>query len=188
MYTCTCQPGIVVRQHVFKSHFTKPLRLQLNISLFSMSCYNLLKITHDRIAATMQLTTTTLCISMKIVCLLPGPSGRFWVARNHQIPSAAGRAWCPRWSIALVEVIFETWLLEAVRGQAPVTRTSWPCFRRKAVSLPAGEPESLPWSFSKAQILWQDGSQSFQQPLNRPQAKEETQHRANQVINERRQS
>lgn len=127
------------------------------------------------------------CIFYKL-CLLPGPSGRFWVARSQQIPSAAGRVWCPQWSIAPVEAIFEIWLWAAVKGRAPGTRTSWPCFRRKAVSLPAGEPESLPWSFSKAQILWQDGSQSFHQPLNRPQAKEETRLRANPMINEQRQS
>lgn len=66
-------------------------------------------------------------------------------------------------------------------------RTSWPCSRRKAASLPAEEPESPQWSFSKAQTRWRDGSQSFQTPRQRL-AREERPHpgMANPTINERK--
>lgn len=117
----------------------------------------------------------------------PGPSERFLVVRSRRTPSAAARAWCPRWSTAPAGATSEIWPWAAVRGRAPATRTLWPCFRRKAASLPAEEPESLLWSFWKAQTRWHGGSQSFQAPRRQP-AREETQHLGmeNQTINERK--
>lgn len=114
-------------------------------------------------------------LNLFFCCLNLGPSERFLVVRNHRTPSAAVRASCPRWSTAPAAATSEIWPWAAVRGRAPATKTSWPCSRRKAASLPAEEPESLPWSFSKAQTLWLDGSRSSQPPRRRL-AREGTQH------------
>lgn len=116
------------------------------------------------------------------LCL--GPSGRFLVVRSRRTPSAAARAWCPLSSTVPAAATCGLWPLGAAKGRAPATRTSWHCFRRKEARPPLEAPESLLWSFWKAQILWLDGSRSFQPPLHQP-GREETQPVAKPMINER---
>lgn len=113
-----------------------------------------------------------------------GPSERFSVVRSHRTPSAAARAWCPLSSTVPAAATCGLWPLGAAKGQAPATRTSWHCFRRKEARPPLEEPEYLLWSFWKAQILWLDGSRSFQPPLHQL-GREETQPVAKPTINER---
>lgn len=116
------------------------------------------------------------------LCL--GPSERFSAVRSRRTPSAAARAWCPLSSTVPAAATCGLWPLGAAKGRAPATRTSWHCFRRKEARPPLEEPESLLWSFWKAQILWLGGSRSFQPPLHQP-GREETQPVAKPTINER---